>query len=120
MKMIKVSEATNIQLDWLVAKAEGLDPQYDRFSHGGVWYGWTVSYPNRYRHLPKFTTDPSHMWPIIEREKISTLACDHDWEAQSQTVPLVAVEGPTALIAAARCYVGSKMGEEVEVPDELA
>lgn len=27
--------------------------------------------------------------------------------------------GPTALIAAMRCYVASKLGEEVEIPDEL-
>lgn len=28
--------------------------------------------------------------------------------------------GPTPLIAAMRCYVASKLGDEVEVPDELA
>jgi hypothetical protein len=28
--------------------------------------------------------------------------------------------GPTPLIAAMRCYVISKLGDEVEVPDELA
>jgi hypothetical protein len=27
--------------------------------------------------------------------------------------------GPTPLIAAMRCYVASKMGDEVDVPDEL-
>ncbi len=27
--------------------------------------------------------------------------------------------GPTLLIAAMRCYVASKLGEEVEIPDEL-
>lgn len=27
--------------------------------------------------------------------------------------------GPTLLIAAMRCYVASKLGDEVEVPDEL-
>ena len=27
--------------------------------------------------------------------------------------------GPTILIAALRCYVASKLGDEVEVPDEL-
>ena len=28
-------------------------------------------------------------------------------------------QGPTPLIAAMRCYVASKLGDEVEVPDEL-
>lgn len=27
--------------------------------------------------------------------------------------------GPTPLIAAMRCFVASKLGDEVEVPDEL-
>lgn len=27
--------------------------------------------------------------------------------------------GPTPLIAAMRCYVASKLGEEVEIPEEL-
>lgn len=29
------------------------------------------------------------------------------------------VRGPTPLIAAMRCYVASKLGEEVEIPDTL-
>jgi hypothetical protein len=29
------------------------------------------------------------------------------------------VIGPTALIAAMRCYVASKLGEEIEIPIEL-
>jgi hypothetical protein len=28
--------------------------------------------------------------------------------------------GPTPLIAAMRCYVASKLGDEVDVPEELA
>lgn len=28
-------------------------------------------------------------------------------------------QGPTTLIAAMRCYVASKLGDEVEVPEEL-
>ena len=29
------------------------------------------------------------------------------------------IHGPTPLIAAMRCYVASKLGDEVEVPEEL-
>jgi hypothetical protein len=33
---------------------------------------------------------------------------------------MVGIEhGPTPLIAAMRCYIASKMGDEVKVPDEL-
>lgn len=61
--------------------------------------------------------------PIIEREKISVKAwgsgCDA-WTADVLDVrPIAAYGGPTPLIAAMRCYVASKLGDEVEIPDEL-
>jgi hypothetical protein len=40
------------------------------------------------------------------------VADDENWDANVQY-------GPTPLIAAMRCYVASKLGDEVEVPDEL-
>jgi hypothetical protein len=30
------------------------------------------------------------------------------------------LDGPTPLIAAMRCYVASKLGDEVELPEELS
>ena len=126
MKTIKVSEATNVQLDWLVAKCEGLEVKNTTVlptgkcvvlgdAHDGVSDVW----------IPEYTTDPAQMRPIIEREGISTVFQgdahpwvaslwnyeDEDWHTHT--------EGPTALIAAARCYVISKLGETVEVPEEL-
>jgi hypothetical protein len=59
--------------------------------------------------------------PIIEREgimlvrhtAIPALNCgEYYWKA-NQTY------GPTPLIAAMRCYVASKLGDEVDVPEEL-
>lgn len=59
--------------------------------------------------------------PIIEREKISTYpmpgGVGGKWRAEKYGRHLQA--GPAPLIAAMRCYVASKLGEEVEVPDEL-
>ena len=109
MKMIKVSEATNIQLDWLVAKALGAE-------------GAILKHLFHYR--PDFhpTTNFVMMWPIIDRERISIRFWDNT-QAVHAYMPNSGAEwseGPTALIAAARCYVVSKLGETVEVPDELA
>lgn len=100
MKKINVSEATNTQLNWLVARCEEvLDEDI---------------YP---RH--SYSSDPSEMWPIIERVKIST-DWDHDvWNASAYGQSTYTT-GPTVLIAAARCYVVSKLGDVVEVPEELA
>ena len=136
MKTIKVSEATNTQLDWLVAKALGIDPQYNRNSHGGIWYGWTVALP-MYSHLPCYTTDWAQMGPIIEREgpwvRESAVASpaiahlvtpDKKWFAYARSnhdgTSSHCYYGETFLIAAARCYVASKLGDTVEVPEELS
>jgi hypothetical protein len=67
--------------------------------------------------------EPSTNWAqggqIIERERITV---EYSADPDTWCACIMAdqeVYGPTALIAAMRCYVASEMGEEVEVPDEL-
>jgi hypothetical protein len=55
--------------------------------------------------------------PIIEREMISIEWTGEDWMAY--IFHDEECFGPTPLIAAMRCYVASKLGDEVEVPEEL-
>jgi hypothetical protein len=61
--------------------------------------------------------------PIIEREKIGVVPSDDDANVWIGSVyePEWRCNrtGPTPLIAAMRCYVASKLGDEVEIPDEL-
>lgn len=57
--------------------------------------------------------------PIIERECIDIRFGGEDlWEAAMDAQTLTA-PGPTPLIAAMRCFVASRLGDEVEVPEEL-
>jgi hypothetical protein len=68
--------------------------------------------------------EPTISWaqggPIIEREGITVRRyTDALWDASIGRLDYVA-DGPTPLVAAMRCYVISKLGDEVEVPDELA
>lgn len=125
MKTINVSEATNVQLDWLVAKCEGADY-------------FCANPSTEDADLPResvfqYTTNPAQMWPIIAREGID-VRLDRDrvfdpgekverWYASKpfDTIPDTDwIEyGATPLIAAARCYVASKLGDVVEVPEEL-
>ena len=74
--------------------------------------------------------DPSSDWaiggPIIEREWIEIVPWPNEsdenlrWRATQHDVPgVLSVTGPTPLIAAMRCYVASKLGDEVEVPEAL-
>lgn len=101
---IKTSKLIGEQLDWAVAKAKG----------------WSTHLPWDDRCVP--STDWSQGGPIIEREEIATRPTRFGWEAvteQSDYYSVCRLFGPTALIAAMRCYVASKLGDEVEIPEEL-
>ena len=149
---IKVCEATPLQLDWLVAKCEGLAPRFftekganmAHVVHQNLKYGdyVVVLRPNKILTLVakydgyndwvcwKDTYTPSTDWsqggPIIEREgiNIDCLRCDGNVVSWIATKPMIEKEfyewlGSSLLITAMRCYVASKLGDEVEVPDEL-
>lgn len=86
-----------------------------------------------FRHNPgfhRYSTDWAQGGPIIEREQICTkrqspCSVGYEWNAWIWTKhiakggSIMGGSGPTPLIAAMRCYVASKLGDEVEVPDEL-
>ena len=124
MKTIKVSEATERQLDWLVAKCEGLESTLNALLDGQIKEGWWVSgcYMNPNIWVPfsriNFSTDWAQGGPIIEREGISIYRMASDWSA-AYNPSGTPQDGPTPLIAAMRCYVSNCLGNEVEVPETL-
>ena len=139
MKTIKVSETTPIQLDWLVAKCYYRDRRVElgvmghaafavelQPGSGDRYTGWMLFHP---------TTDWSQGGPIIEAEGIELLcnltateaarfACGvhANWQAFYRNSRRTEQRSftSTPLIAAMRCYVASKLGDEVEIPEELA
>lgn len=104
---MKTSELSGVQLDWAVAVAEGLP-----------FKGMVVDEelnPLRYHN------DWKSAGPIIEREAINTEWTgipNAQWFASMESEDLEA-HGPTPLVAAMRCYVASKLGEEVDLPVEV-
>lgn len=117
---IKTQDLTGPALDWAVAKCKGIAT--DKW--GVAW----VPMRNQEHFNERFA--PSTNWlqggPIIEREGISVVPFDdYRWEARCavavQRTPARFVErrGPTPLVAAMRCYVASRLGDEVEIPEEL-
>ena len=110
MKKVNVNEASGPVLDWMVAKCEEANV-------GEGYYTGIVLRDGEVKYAP--STDWAQGGPVIEREGI-TLRCGlHGWDAELEEFDAIS-HGPTALIAAMRCYVASKLGEGVEVPDELA
>jgi hypothetical protein len=109
MKQIKTSGLSGAALDYAVALCEGFTFE-------------AVESFIAYREEDKrfcYSTDWAQGGSIIEREYI---------EVYKHGLPLVGwvarqgkrhAHGDTLLIAAMRCYVASKLGDVVIVPDEL-
>ena len=115
---MKVKTATLIgeALDWAVANCENvklLDPNNNKWESC-----WTLLGDDSGDYY-----SPSTNWGqgglIIEREGISIYPINKNWWATHRNGNKLTHKGDTPLIAAMRCYVTSKLGEEVEIPDEL-
>jgi hypothetical protein len=109
---IKTSELKGAALDWAVAKCEGWGVMK---LEKNFLFGTSGDAEN-------FSTDWSLAGPIIEREKIALNPHEIDddcWFAKDPNPKTYCEEGQTPLIAAMRCYVASKMGDEIEIPNEL-
>lgn len=122
---MKTSELTDIALDWAVAKCKY--PELVWGSSIGIHH---ASHQIVIPHLtePQCYWNPSTNWsqggPIIERESINT-RYDPDcnkaqaWEASDDIDFFEAMYGTTPLIAAMRCFVASKLGDDIEIPEGL-
>ena len=107
---MKTSELTGTALDWAVAKCEKVEYRPEPYEQ---------EIPFFYREeATRYSTDWAQGGPIIEREKIQILPRHDDWVAV-RFGPGKALTGPTPLIAAMRCYVASKLGDEVAIPEGL-
>lgn len=101
MRTIKTQDLIGDPLDWAVGAA--------------YWHPKAVGTQAPFSP----STDWSQGGPIIYREKIGTWTADGlTWHGKSFVLGLV-LDGPTPLIAGLRCYVASKLGDTVEVPEEL-
>lgn len=115
---MRVSELTGHALDWAVAKCE-----YPNLVWGSSIGIHHASHQIVIPHLPEPqcywnpSTNWAHGGPIIERERINLWNEGYEWEASLYGKHIV--WGETPLIAAMRCYVASKLGDEVEIPAEL-
>jgi len=114
---IETSELEGAALNWTVAKCEGL-LAFGYENHRGLLLA-TLSTGESEHFNP--TIDWAQGGPIIERERITLDAvdCGETWIAQDFWKEEPEALGPTPLIAAMRCYVAFKLGNEVDVPDEL-
>ena len=105
---MKVSDLKGAALDWAVAKCEGRQEPEVVNNFAVAWYTW----PNTH-----YSTNWAQGGPIIEREGITIFQTGRDWMGyiRHDTESFA----PTPLIAAMRCYVTSKLGDDIDIPEEL-
>jgi hypothetical protein len=109
---MKTSELTGAALDWAVAKCENVEPDEN---NRPIWFG---DGDERVEYTP--STDWAQGGPIIECEGI----CLHKYKDGSGWSATYSAQdpeqyGPSPLIAAMRCYVASKLGDDINIPEEL-
>lgn len=115
MKTIKTYDLQGADLDWAVASIEKLPSDL---------LVWKDSLPiitrtllgHTYTLRCEFSTNWAQGGPIIERERLCVYDYGGDqWGCDDNLSPRSI--GPTPLIAAMRCYVASKLGDEVSIPE---
>jgi len=134
MPTIPTQDLTGAALDWAVATAGQewktahkhfptmtLDPTFcgiARVARDGIVH----LVPNNPMRQDPQPYNPSTCWvlggEIIEREMIGIMPVSDAWW-RAGDVDGANGYGPTPLIAAMRCYVASKLGDSVDVPEEL-
>lgn len=127
MPKINTSELTGAALDWAVAKCDS--DAWEAYDAALYADKPTGPRPSEYLRDHEFSPEafsPSTNWsqggPIIERECFSVepfKGRSGNWGCFDFKIGNV-YHGPTPLIAAMRCYVASKLGDVVDVPEELA
>jgi Protein of unknown function (DUF2591) len=112
---MKTTELTGAALDWAVAKCEGAE---------NTW-GRSRLKPYEWHKGHSYSTEWAQGGRIIERERLSIECTRADevlgirWMAESTSKDYCTQFAEKPLIAAMRCYVASKLGDEVEIPTEL-
>lgn len=118
---IKTSDLTGVALDWAVAKCEGCIPENAVYTP----QDWVKVYLDNWllcgeiieNNINKLFKNMGGTWSAQIKYKIpyysTTYGCAIDVDA------FINKQGNTPIEAALRCYVASKLGGTVEIPDEL-
>lgn len=115
---MKTSELIGPALDWAVEFIEGGCRAEPRANY---WLEKWVDPERRYL-CESASTNWAQGGPIIERERIR-IDCPWNPGPFEATCKIDGVtgwcKGPTILIAAMRCYCCAKLGDEIDIPEEL-
>lgn len=122
----KTSELIGKALDWAVAKSEGMAIEIRLAGKCGKPLYVLAAEQDCEPWIWEPSTSWHHGGPIVEREGMGIWM--YQWNEHGEPEPGWYAEdkdgnhvqkGSTPLIVAMRCYVASKLGDEIEIPGEL-
>ena len=125
--LLKSYDLKGIALDWAVAKSETLNADYNMVkTHQDNRGNWHVMLDG-HRGCYEPSVDAHQANYLQEELKISVFYVEDDDPLPIEDGPWSAAipnseygyTGPTSLIAVCRCYVANKLGEDIEIPDNL-
>jgi hypothetical protein len=104
---MKPSKLIGDALDWAVDKALNLNTPYNSWGQVGK--------------VPAYSTDWAQGGLVIQKNNICLWSEGYDWEAKIQAASgqWIGEWDESPLIAAMRCYVTSKLGDEINLPQHL-
>lgn len=129
---MKIEDMNPRQLDWCVAIALGQQPKmlHDYYRDKAALHGtdptWHITVqPNvpitvkegTTSLVPHYTSDWLQAGPIIEQEGITLRHGLSGWDAELDEFDIL-TSAFTPLVAAMRCFLISKFGEEYEIPGD--
>ena len=116
---MRTSELTGVALDWAVAKCEGV--AFESYCAAVAWMKRREVSDDELsaQHAYQYSTGWAQGGPIIERARILFHGSPGAYHAWIPDNPSPNGDGETHLIAAMRCFAASRLGDEVEVPEEL-
>lgn len=131
--LTKTNELTDAPLDWAVAKcltltgaARGVELRDGvPMVLNGCWavaefsYNWDQGGPIIEREITKVFRNVGGIWSAMVLKDVSIPPEDRGTSLALTRRAQWNGAGPTPLIAAMRCYVASKLGNEVDIPKEL-
>jgi len=107
---MKTSDLTGAALNWAVNHAAGLTGQFSPVDYCGKWeHGGPIIEGEMIQLTPHCMVNPLHGWAAAFRS----------FDEDDNVYALHRMRGKTPLIAAMRCYVASKLGDDIDLPKEL-
>lgn len=126
---VKTSDLKGRALDWAACSALGNTPVINPYRFGRIDYG---IFDSELGYLIKsYHKDWDQAGPIIEQNELCVgfkHQADHNYCPINDpatrcwarnTAGGFLTYGPTPLIAAMRCFVASRLGDEAEIPEDL-